>query len=89
METQQTTWTPDDDDSPDRLDACVWGIFALELVGGQGSAFLSVWRRQTADAKQRRGHNRPAARLQVLRGGLCDHRWRGDGCVFCGERRTG
>ena len=87
LETQQTTWTPDDDDSPDRLDALVWAVTALDLVAGQGAAFVTVWRQQVQEAKQKRGHNRPAPRLQVLRGGLCDHRWRDGGCVFCGERR--
>lgn len=79
-----TTWTPDSD-SPDRMDALVWAMTALDLVAAQGAAFISMWRRQVEDPKPRRGHNRP--QLRVLTGGLCDHRWRGDGCVFCGQRR--
>ena len=80
LETQMTTWTPDDDDSPDRVDALVWAIVSLGLVAAQGAAFMSVWR---GEARPRRGHNRP--KLQVLTGGLCSHRWRGGRCVFCGE----
>jgi phage terminase large subunit-like protein len=33
VEAQQTAWTPDDADSPDRLDALVWGL-THELVKG-------------------------------------------------------
>lgn len=43
LESQLTTWTPDAD-SPDRLDALVWGLTALGLIGGQGVAFLAAWR---------------------------------------------
>lgn len=86
LESQLTTWMPGDA-SPDRLDALVWGITALGLVSGQGAAFLSAWRTQTAKAQTgsttRRGaHPRSAPRQRTR----CAHRWRGDHCVFCGER---
>lgn len=38
LEEQQTTWTPDSDDSPDRMDALVWGITELAVKGGGGFA---------------------------------------------------
>jgi phage terminase large subunit-like protein len=31
LEDQMTTWTPDSNDSPDRLDALVWAITDLVL----------------------------------------------------------
>lgn len=33
LEEQQTAWTPDSSDSPDRLDALVWGFTELGLAG--------------------------------------------------------
>lgn len=36
LETQMVTWSPQDDDSPDRIDALVWGL--TELSGGAGVA---------------------------------------------------
>jgi phage terminase large subunit-like protein len=33
LEDELTTWTPDSGDSPDRLDALVWGLTALKLIG--------------------------------------------------------
>jgi phage terminase large subunit-like protein len=33
LEEQLTTWTPDGGESPDRLDALVWGLTALKLIG--------------------------------------------------------
>lgn len=79
LESQMVTWTPGDS-SPDRVDALVWGCVALDLVASQGAAFIASWKQQI-----KRGHNRPRPRLQVLTGGLCDHRWRAGTCVFCGE----
>lgn len=43
-----TTWTPDSNWSPNRLDALVWAFWELKLVGGQGHAFLDYWRSQQA-----------------------------------------
>lgn len=39
LETQLTTWTPDSD-SPDRLDALVWGLTALGLINHPGGPVL-------------------------------------------------
>lgn len=33
LEEQLITWTPDSGESPDRLDALVWGLTALKLIG--------------------------------------------------------
>lgn len=32
LETQMTTWSPQDDDSPDRIDALVWGVVSLGMT---------------------------------------------------------
>lgn len=49
LEDQLTTWVPGLEDSPDRLDALVWGLAALGLVDfGQGAAFMAAWQ-QSAD----------------------------------------
>lgn len=39
-----TTWTPESQWSPNRLDALVWGMTALGLIGNQGAAFMSFWK---------------------------------------------
>ncbi len=45
LETQMAEWVPDSRESPDRLDALVWGVTALKIMNpGQGSAFLDAWR---------------------------------------------
>lgn len=47
LEDQMATWTPDSRESPDRLDALVWAVTALELFKGeQGKArgFKTTWR---------------------------------------------
>lgn len=44
LRTQQESWTPDSGWSPDRLDALVWGLTFLGLVGGQGAAFMTAWK---------------------------------------------
>jgi phage terminase large subunit-like protein len=38
LEDQMTTWTPDDTESPDRLDALVWALTDLLLGGHHGAA---------------------------------------------------
>ena len=38
LETQMTTWSPVIDDSPDRVDALVWGLTQLMLDGGTAEA---------------------------------------------------
>lgn len=49
---EMTTWTPDAGWSPDRLDALVWGLTALKLIGAQGAAFLAVWKHEIAAGPQ-------------------------------------
>lgn len=44
LEDELTSWEPDSDWSPNRLDALVWGCTALGLIGGQGDGFLAYWR---------------------------------------------
>ena len=41
LETELTTWTQDAKWSPNRLDALVWGVTDLGLIGDQGAAFLT------------------------------------------------
>lgn len=43
LEDQQVTWTLDARWSPDRLDALVWGLTELGLIGAQGAAFVTAW----------------------------------------------
>lgn len=81
LETQMTTWNPDDE-SPDRMDALVWGVVALSLVAAQGAAFMSMWREQT-----KRVHHGTQSGLRLIRGGNCGHRWKGEHCVFCGATK--
>lgn len=96
LEDQMTTWTPDADWSPDRLDALVWGLTYLGLVGAQGAAFMSFMQgdmeKRAKPAPKIAG--RPARRAEdyapkrVLRVG-CKHRWDRFGmCVFCGGERV-
>lgn len=54
LESELTTWTQDSAWSPNRLDAMVWGMTALGLIGGQGEAFLALWRAQNAGTWQPR-----------------------------------
>lgn len=42
LEDQQCTWLPGDD-SPDRLDAAVWGLTELMLGGGQSESIENPW----------------------------------------------
>ena len=50
LEEELTTWLPDDPsaDSPNRLDAMVWGLTELQLIGGQGAAFIAAWESELA-----------------------------------------
>ncbi|MDE2104331.1 MAG: hypothetical protein KGL39_44245, partial [Patescibacteria group bacterium] len=46
LEDELVTWTPDVTSwSPNRLDALVWGVTELGLIGGQGQAFMRFMRR--------------------------------------------
>jgi len=90
LEDQLTTWTPDSGESPDRLDALVWGLTELGLAGGSSDAWLQAWEKELAD--------RPEQPLPVELQGLpvygdetpsmlrpgCKHRWMDRKCVFCG-----
>lgn len=41
LEDQQTTWTTDDDESPDRMDAAVWGLTQLLVKRSTGKASVA------------------------------------------------
>jgi phage terminase large subunit-like protein len=41
LEDQQTTWTPDDATSPDRMDALVWGLTELMVKRASGHASVA------------------------------------------------
>jgi len=43
---EMETWTPDASWSPNRLDALVWGLTALGLIGAQGAAFMAAWSKE-------------------------------------------
>ena len=94
LEQEQETWTPDANWSPNRLDALVWGLTYLGLVGGQGDAFLTAGQSELAERKpaqppelsQLPRLNQPGA--AALRPG-CKHLWqkwpnKPDSCVHCG-----
>lgn len=96
LEDQMTSWTPDADWSPDRLDALVWGLTYLGLIGAQGAAFMSFMQGDI----EKRGPviptvgPRPARKPQdffprrALKQG-CRHRWdRFNMCVHCGGERV-
>jgi phage terminase large subunit-like protein len=104
LEDQMIQWTADTEDSPDRVDALVWGLTDV-LNMGQGAAFLDYWKEHplsTNPAESKRQAQDEAAVRQLQRkmgrgprfgGGTpnldpkCEHRWRGDSCVFCGGQR--
>lgn len=96
LRAQQETWTPDSKWSPDRLDALVWGLTFLGLVGSQGQAFLTAWKDELANrpahevppelkALPRQASNAPSD----LRKG-CKHRFQRENgfiqCLNCGGR---
>ena len=53
LETQLCTWTPEDPDSPDNLDALVWAAYALGLTasGDWASLFRPKEEAKPGDAK--------------------------------------
>jgi phage terminase large subunit-like protein len=92
LEQQMETWTADSRNSPDRLDALVWGLTELGLVGGQGDAFLTAWQRELTNRKpatpselRHLPHHISEDDRPALRPG-CEHRFQeADGkCVRCG-----
>jgi hypothetical protein len=99
LEQQMQTWTPDSKWSPDRLDALVWGLTELGLVGGQGDAFLAAWGKELEE----RGEQATPRELAHLPGinedlppvecGCLKPRWQRwpggpDRCVMCGGVRA-
>lgn len=48
LEEELISWTPDAKWSPNRLDAMVWGLWELKLIGGQGAAFMAAWAEERA-----------------------------------------
>ncbi|MGD0386408.1 MAG: hypothetical protein ABSB73_09765 [Solirubrobacteraceae bacterium] len=96
LESEQSTWTPDAPFSPNRVDALVWGLTSLGLIGAQGAAFLAAYKDEVAARKPTAVGGRLAQlpRLgadshSALRPG-CKHRfWGQDGrCVYCGGTAT-
>ena len=92
LEDQLTNWVPDGDFMDDRLDALVWGLTALKLIGGQGNAFLTFWRKAAADDAPPAQRKKVAGeRLSAIKAKVamkqCKHRWRTVGpmtyCVLC------
>lgn len=95
LEQEQETWTPDASWSPNRLDALVWGLTALGLIGAQGAAFMAAWSKEIE-----RQPNGPAPLpIPTLNADeatpldpRCQHRWRDWGgavkCVHCGGARA-
>jgi phage terminase large subunit-like protein len=96
LEQQLNTWDPElSKDSPDRLDAFVWGMTYLGLIGGQGAAFLQVMKDELDSRPQ---HQTPPELKALPRQAsdkppdlqkYCKHRWQRDGsagiqCVLCG-----
>ena len=81
LEQQLTSWSPDDDKwSPDRLDALVWGLTELGLIGDQGHAFLTAYKREI---EERAPVTSPAlAHLPRLGGELA-----GSEVCVCAKRR--
>ena len=77
LEAQLTSWTIDSTDShdqtsPDRMDAMVWGLTALGLIGSQWDAFLTYWRgdiskREQEPAAKPEGNHDAAAVRQLKR----------------------
>lgn len=94
LEQEQETWTPDATWSPNRLDALVWGLTALGLIGAQGQAFLAAWQKE----REVRTLRQPFAMFGDSEDGAplkpgCQHRFmRADGgilrCVHCGGEKA-
>jgi phage terminase large subunit-like protein len=91
LEDELSTWDPASKDSPNRLDALVWGLAELGLIGDQGAAFMTVMQDATANTpmnptpRELRGLPTPTddETPTDLRPG-CAHRWKDGQCVFCG-----
>ena len=94
LEQEMATWTPESKWSPNRVDALVWGLTYLGLVGGVGDAFMTAWQQEIAD---RPTHQVPAELKPLPRAASdastelrvgCKHRWQHEQgfiqCVYCG-----
>ena len=97
LEQELETWTPDASWSPNRLDALVWGLTYLGLVGGQGDAFLATWQdelnsREANPIPAQLAHlPRPASNDRTELRADCKHRFQrqpdGLQCLRCGGYR--
>jgi phage terminase large subunit-like protein len=86
LEQQMESWTPDDDWSPDRVDALVWGLTYLGLVGSQGNAFLTFWKDQQKENEKVAAHAAADPIQQLPR--LDDNNLEEHSCVCpSGQRR--
>lgn len=93
VEQEMETWTQDASWSPNRLDALVWGLTDLGLIGAQGHAFMAAWskeaeRKPTGPAPLPIPALNPDDEQTVCK--CAQPRWR-DGdivrCVYCGGQR--
>jgi phage terminase large subunit-like protein len=96
LEDQLLTWSPDQPSSPDRLDAMVWALTALGLIGGQGAAFMAAWAPEADELRAGAQGMKPLPGLphfvqhepSELRKG-CKHRFFQGLCVNCGGPAPG
>jgi phage terminase large subunit-like protein len=97
LEQELETWTPDAKWSPNRLDALVWGLTYLGLVGGVGDAFLTAWQTEL-ETRPENPLPEDIARMPRLTGNApaelkpgCKHRWwqgeKSVKCTFCGGEK--
>ena len=68
LEEQMTTWTLDAKWSPDRLDALVWALVELGLIGAQGHAFLTAYKDEVAGQADVRTAIRERAKKSLVVG---------------------
>lgn len=96
LKAEMTTWTPDSKWSPNRVDALVWGLTFLGLVGGIGSAFQTAWQQEVEDRvevspPELRALPRAASDAPAELRESCKHRFQvwptGEQCVNCGGWR--
>jgi len=77
LETQLCTWTPEDPESPDNLDALVWGCYALGLaVGGDWASLFAPQRDSHARVEDQKAlpAPRPGSWANVYSKGKKDRR---------------
>lgn len=66
LEDQLTDWTPESSDSPDRLDANVWGLTELSEHGGYDSGLIQFWGEQAAAMKNKTVESTPGQSIVEL-----------------------